>query len=104
MVLKGDGLPGLVGSAVDSCTVGSFGVATTGPVVEELPPGGMAHWFLVTAVNVSGEGDAGSSSSGPRVVDSSGACAPAGGLVPELTALLLLQAFSFGTCYAVILA
>jgi len=66
---------------LDSCTVGSFVGTTTGSMVDGDPAAGSLYWFLVTASNPAGEGEAGSGASGPRVVNSQGVCVPAGGLV-----------------------
>jgi len=74
-------LSGLSDGTIDSCTVGSFVATTTGSMIDSDPATGSLYWFLVTASNLAGEGGAGSGSSGPRIVDSQGACVPAGGLV-----------------------
>lgn len=68
-------LPGLVDGTIDSCSFGQYATTTTGSVVGDPAPG-VLDWFLVTAVNGSGEGSAGQGSFGPRIVDSSGACLP----------------------------
>jgi len=76
----GQDLAGLLDGAVDSCMVGSFSGTTANPVPGD-PASGALDWFLVTAANASGEGSPGQGSSGPRVLDSSGACAVTSGLV-----------------------
>ena len=76
----GQDLAGLLDGAVDSCLVGSF-TGTTANAVPGDPAPGDLDWFLVTAANPMGEGTAGQGSSGPRVLDSSGACAVTTGLV-----------------------
>jgi hypothetical protein len=43
--------------------------------VEE-PAAGTMFWFLVTGVGISGEGSAGSGTMGPRILNTSGTCAP----------------------------
>jgi hypothetical protein len=71
----------LVDAGADSCLVGSFAQPTTGSILDESLPEHVVHWFLVTARNAEGEGGAGGSSVGVRVVDSSGACSAVADLV-----------------------
>jgi hypothetical protein len=77
---RGEDLPGLLDAAMDSCTFGSFVVTTTGNVLRVPPPHSL-DWYLVTAMNASGEGSAGDGTLGPRLLNSPGPCGPAAGLV-----------------------
>ena len=76
----GRDLPGLLDGTVDSCTVGSFPGTIASAIPGDVAPGEI-DWFLVTATNAMGQGTAGQGSSGPRILDSSGACVAATGLV-----------------------
>jgi hypothetical protein len=76
-----EGLPALLDGAVDSCTFGSYESTTTGPVLIESPPPQQLLWYLVTGRNAEGRGGAGMATAGPRVLDPTGSCAVAGGLV-----------------------
>ena len=71
---------GLLDGTIDSCTVGSFPETTAADLPGNPPPGEL-DWYLVTAGNALGEGSPGQGSSGPRVLDSSGACIATNGLV-----------------------
>lgn len=67
-------LPALLTPAVDSCLRLSPGTNATGAVLTESPVPGNVYWYLVRAANGGGEGPAGSATSGPRQVNSSGPC------------------------------
>ena len=73
-------LSALLDGTVDSCLVGSFSETTANAVPGDPTPGAL-DWFLVTAASAMGEGSPGQSSSGPRVLDSSGPCVVSTGLV-----------------------
>jgi hypothetical protein len=77
---RGEDLPGLLDAAMDSCTLGSFVVTTTGSILRDPPPH-VLDWYLVTATNASGEGGAGEGTFGPRLLDSPGPCGIAAGFV-----------------------
>ncbi len=73
-------LPGLLDGSVDSCLKYS-GAAVSAAISDDPgtdvggdPVPGRFYWYLVTGVNVAGEGTAGAASTRERVVDSSGAC------------------------------
>jgi uncharacterized repeat protein (TIGR01451 family) len=69
---SGSSLPNLLNSSVDSCLrVTSTLTAASG--ISEIPSGDF-YWFIVTARNAAGEGSAGSATSGPRQLNSSGSC------------------------------
>ena len=75
------GLAGLLDGTLDSCALGSYDTTTTGPGLDDEPLAGSMDWYLVTARNSEGEGSAGQTSAGPRVLDSSGACVAGSDLV-----------------------
>jgi hypothetical protein len=73
-------LPGLLDGSVDSCLKYAGPAASAAinddPATDaggDLVPGGF-YWYLVTGVNMAGEGTAGNASTQERVVNSSGAC------------------------------
>jgi hypothetical protein len=74
-------LPALLDDSIDSCTVDVFTDTATGEILAETPAPAMLHWYLVRAHDGQEAGDAGSATAGPRIVDSSGACAVNGALV-----------------------
>jgi hypothetical protein len=76
-------LPALLNANQDSCQLAGFGVNTSGDVLNANPPPGGLHWYLVTAVNLNGEGSPGSASSGPEAQDANGTCDAAGGACPS---------------------
>jgi len=63
----------LLNSGTDSCTRLTRSSSTTGHVLTELPGAGSFYWYLVTGVNGSGEGSAGSATAGARIVNNTGA-------------------------------
>lgn len=70
-------LPALLTTGVDSCRRwqgGSTTIVTTGDVLSEVPAPGTFYWYLVDGVNFGGEGPPGSATSGPRILNSTGAC------------------------------
>ena len=67
-------LPALLDAGVDSCERVASSQLTSGPALTETPPSGTFYWFLIGAENAYGAGPPGNATSGPRVVDSSGAC------------------------------
>ena len=73
---EGAGLPCVVNPSLDSCSAGTYLPTTTGPTIVEEPEAGTMFWFLVTGVGISGEGSAGSGTMGPRMLNTSGTCAP----------------------------
>ncbi len=72
---EGAGLPCVLNPSLDSCADGAFVPATTGNTITEVPSPGAMFWFLVTAVDGSGEGSPGAASAGPRTIDTTGTCA-----------------------------
>lgn len=72
---EGAGLPCVLNPSLDSCAEGVYVTATTGNTIVELPAPGTMFWFLVTAVDGSGEGSPGSATAGPRALDTTGTCA-----------------------------
>jgi hypothetical protein len=69
-------LPDLLTGALDSCRRTDTATSGTGPVLTQAPPAGGLLWFLVVPENGCGTGPAGSASAGPRLLDSTGPCAP----------------------------
>ncbi len=65
-------LPALLTAAADSC-LRYAGTATSAPAPESPAAGGL-YWYLVTGLNGTLEGPAGSATAGPRIVNSAGAC------------------------------
>ncbi len=70
-------LPCALSTSLDSCLDGLFVAATTGPTIVEVPVPGSMFWFLVTAIDESGEGSPGAGTAGARTLDQTGACAVA---------------------------
>jgi hypothetical protein len=70
-------LPGLVDASVDSCAVATFSGTSTGSVLTDTPPVGDLYWYLVVATTCDADGTAGDGTGGPRILNSSGDCAPA---------------------------
>jgi hypothetical protein len=73
---RGDrsGLAGLLNSGSDSCLSYS-GTDSSAPAPDDpVDAAGRFYWYLVTGVNASGEGTAGSATAGPRIVNSGGGC------------------------------
>ena len=75
------GLAGLTDGSLDSCAVGVYSETSSGPQLDHEPLAGGIDWYLVTARNAEGEGSAGQTTSGPRSLDSSGACVAGSDLV-----------------------
>ncbi len=77
---RGDasGLPNLLNSSNDSCLrfTGANQSANTATGLTEDPASaaGRFYWYLVTGMNMFGEGTAGNATAGPRIVNSTGAC------------------------------
>lgn len=77
---RGDasGLPNLLNSSNDSCLrfTGANQSANTATGLTEDPAlaSGRFYWYLVTGLNMFGEGTAGNATAGPRIVNSTGAC------------------------------
>jgi hypothetical protein len=77
---RGDqsGLANLLTSATDSCLrfTGANQSANTASGLSEDPvsASGRFYWYLVTGLDLFGEGSAGNATAGPRIVNSSGAC------------------------------
>jgi subtilisin-like proprotein convertase family protein len=65
-------LPALLTPALDSCAVGTTGGSSMSGLAD--PPAGELDWFLVIGSSGTVSGQAGSASSGPRILDSSGTC------------------------------
>jgi alpha-tubulin suppressor-like RCC1 family protein len=66
-------LPALLTTSNDSCL--RYGnITTTSATTSENPSSGSFFWYLVTGVNVAGEGSAGNATAGARIVNSSGTC------------------------------
>ena len=57
-VYRGEGpaLGGLLDTSPDACRVGSYGTTSSGPALFATPAPGELRWYLVTAVNASGQG------------------------------------------------
>ena len=70
-------LQGLVDAAVDSCALATFSGTSTGSVLNDAPPVGDFYWYLVVATTCAADGTAGEWTGGPRILNSSGDCAPA---------------------------
>ena len=69
-------LPGLLDSAIDSCTVATFSGTSTGSVLTDAPAAGNLYWYIVVATICAGDGSAGNGTAGARIVNSGGDCAP----------------------------
>ena len=69
----GADLPSLLTGSTDSC-VRATTSSTSVTGLADVPPVDGLQWYLVTGTNASGLGSAGSSSSGPRLLDSTGTC------------------------------
>jgi hypothetical protein len=68
-------LPNLTtGSANNSCLRATGITGTTYTLSEAPPSAGDFYWYLITGVNIGGEGTAGNPSSGSRTLRSSGTC------------------------------
>lgn len=67
-------LPKLVTTQFDSCGRLTVTTNSSGPVLTETPPTGAMFWYLATRMTGAGEGSAGNATSGPRILNSTGAC------------------------------
>ncbi|HEX4825432.1 MAG TPA: SUMF1/EgtB/PvdO family nonheme iron enzyme [Candidatus Polarisedimenticolaceae bacterium] len=67
-------MPGLLNVTNDSCLSLTPATPTTGPALTDTPPPCSLFWYLVDAVNASGEGTVGNATAGPRLLNSSGSC------------------------------
>ena len=66
-------LPFLLNASTDSC-VRATTASSSSSGLNDVPPVGVLQWWLVTGTNASGLGSAGSATSGPRQLDSTGNC------------------------------
>jgi len=68
-----DDLPALLTPSLDSCVAATTASSSASGLTDDPSPGEL-FWFLVVGSNGTGSGQAGSASSGPRTLDSSGIC------------------------------